>query len=95
MRGSGKQALIAAVAFLALFYGADYLSIKYAIPARRQQFATVHVEQYLAIREKFNKIAYERTDPLEERCVNALFPHFGSRPCWYVKRHPMRFIAVG
>jgi len=26
--------------------------------------------------------------------VNALFPHFGARPCWYVARHTTQTIAV-
>ena len=49
----------------------------------------------LAVAEHFNKIDYERTTPITERCVYSLFPHFGYNPCWYVTRHTVRFIKVG
>ena len=62
---------------------------------RHDPFASVHVDRVLAVREKFNKITYERTSPVTERCVYSLFPHFGNNPCWYVKRHTMRFIDIG
>jgi hypothetical protein len=25
--------------------------------------------------------------PQSMECVNALFPHYGDTPCWYMKRH--------
>jgi hypothetical protein len=78
-------------ALAAMLYVSDDLYARF----RRDPFASVHVDRVLAVREKFNKIIYERTDPITERCVYALFPHFGSNPCWYVKRHTMRFIPVG
>jgi hypothetical protein len=77
--------------FAAILYVCDDLYARF----RRDPFASVHVDRVLAVREKFNKITYERTSPVTERCVYALFPHFGSNPCWYVQRHTMRFINVG
>jgi hypothetical protein len=40
-------------------------------------------DRVLAVREKFNRITCERTTPVTERYVYALFPHLGSNPCWY------------
>jgi hypothetical protein len=62
---------------------------------RHEPYADVHIDRILAVSEKFNKIDYERTDPVTERCVYSLFPHFGHNPCWYVTRHTLRFIKIG
>jgi hypothetical protein len=55
----------------------------------------VHVDRVLAVAEKFNKIDYERSTPITQRCVYSLFPHFGHNPCWYVTRHTLIIIKVG
>jgi hypothetical protein len=74
-----------------LIYAGDYLYAR----ARHDPFANVHIDRVLAVREKFNKITYERTTPITERCVYSLLPHFGSNPCWYVQRHTIKFIDIG
>jgi hypothetical protein len=85
------KVLLAVVAFAAAAYGCDFLYAKF----RPAPTADVHIDQYLAISQKFNKIDYERTDPVTERCVYSIFPHFGSSPCWYLMRHTLRFVKVG
>ncbi len=90
MRLSRKIPL-AMVSFLAVLYLCDDLYARF----RHEPFADVHIDRMLAVHEKFNKIGYESTDPITERCVYALFPHFGYNPCWYVTRHTMRFIDIG
>lgn len=82
----------AAVAILYIF---DFVSAKYAIPGNRQVYADVTISQYWAIKEKGNKIEYSPADPVVERCVYAVFPHFGYNPCWYLMRHTRRAIEVG
>ena len=79
----------------AILYIFDYVSAKYAIPGNRQVYADVTINQYWAVKEKGNKIEYSPADPFIERCVYAVFPHFGYRPCWYVMRHTRRAIEVG
>lgn len=71
-----------------LVYGLDYLSLVAGVP-RRETFDTIRVDQLYAIPNKWNEVDWSRGDPVMERCVNALFPHYGSRPCWYVKRDTM------
>jgi hypothetical protein len=90
MRLHGKILVGTAVAAAGI-YGVDdvYARIRH-IPG-----ADVHIERYLAVAEKFNKISYEKTDPVTERCIYTLLPHFGHRPCWYVMRHTVQFISVG
>ena len=86
-----RDTLAAAVAIVTVAYGCDFLYAKF----RPAPFAEVHIDRYLMVSEKFNKIDYERTDPVTERCVYSIFPHFGDSPCWYLMRHTLRFIKVG
>jgi hypothetical protein len=78
-----------------ILYVFDYVSAKYAIPGNRQVYADVTISQYWAVKEKGNKIEYSPADPVIERCVYAVFPHFGYKPCWYLMRHTRRAIEVG
>jgi hypothetical protein len=86
-----RKVLLAVVAFAVAAYGCDFLDAKF----RPAPTADVHIDRYLAISQKFNKIDYERTDPVTERCVYSIFPHFGSSPCWYLMHHTLRFVKVG
>lgn len=89
-RAVGKG-LLALVAFAAVLYACDYGYAR----ARHEPFADVQVDRFLAIAEHFNKVGYERTTPVTERCVYSLFPHFGYAPCWYLTRHTVRFVKIG
>ncbi|HVW83025.1 MAG TPA: hypothetical protein VHB50_00010 [Bryobacteraceae bacterium] len=72
---------------LAVTYGADYVAAKYRIPGNRQIFQDIRVDQLYTATNKWHEVEWSRGEPVLERCVNALFPHFGYRPCWYVTRH--------
>ncbi|MES1261431.1 MAG: hypothetical protein ABUS49_06810 [Acidobacteriota bacterium] len=50
---------------------------------------TVRVDQLYAIPNKWNEVDWSRGAPVMEQCVNSLLPHFGLRPCWYVRRDTM------
>jgi hypothetical protein len=80
-----------AVLLTLLGYGCDDLYARF----RHEPFADVHVDRVYAVSEKFNQIDYVRSTPVTERCVYAMFPHFGHNPCWYVMRHTLRIIKVG
>lgn len=41
---------------------------------------------YFATRLKSGKLEIFTDRPQSEVCAQALFPHFGYRPCWYVRR---------
>jgi hypothetical protein len=77
----------------AVVYGLDDLSVRIGVPPR-PRFSTFTINRFYYINEKFNKFSYEMIPSVQERCVNALFPHSGSRPCWYVERHTMQTIPV-
>jgi hypothetical protein len=83
--------LAAAVLLTGVIYGCDDLYAR----VRHEPFADVKIERMLAVAEHFNKINYERIDPITERCVYSLFPHSGHNPCWYVNRHTVQVIKIG
>ena len=82
---------LAGVLFTIVVYGCDDLYAR----LRHEPFADIRIERMLAVAEHFNKINYERIDPITERCVYSLFPHFGHNPCWYVTRHAVQIIKIG
>ena len=44
------------------------------------------VQVYTATRLKSGKLEIFTDRPQTEVCANALLPHFGYRPCWWVRR---------
>ncbi len=88
LRILGGALLVVAVA-----YGLDDLSARFGVPAR-PRFSTFTVNRFYYINENYNKFSLESIPSVEEQCVNALFPHSGSRPCWYLKRHTRQVINV-
>ena len=93
MRSKKMRIPLAALAAAAVLYGLDDLSVWLGVPSR-PRFSTYTITRFYLINEKFNKYSYEPMPSMDERCVNALFPHSGSRPCWYVRRHLVETIAV-
>ena len=81
-----KRGLLIAGLGLVLLYAGDYVSLRYRIP-NREPFGTVMVQQSYAIPQKDKKVEYVFDPPVPAECVNALFPHFGDPPCWYLNRH--------
>jgi hypothetical protein len=77
----------------AVLYGLDDLSARIGVPAR-PRFSTFTINRFYRVNEKFNKFSLDPLPAVQEQCVNALFPHSGSRPCWYVSRHTMQMIEV-
>lgn len=86
-----RMVLASGIGFGAVLYGCDSLYVRLRPPS----FAQVRIERFLEIAEHFNKVGYERTDPVMEKCVYAIFPHFGYAPCWYLTRHTVRFVKIG
>jgi len=79
--------LSALVAFLLIAYLADYCVFRYRVSANRQPFGSVTVEHYDAVAHKDGKAELIFNPPVQQTCVNAVFPHAGNPPCWYLSRH--------
>jgi len=76
-----------------LAYGFDSAAL--ALKSDPQRYRDIRVDQVYTDTNKWNQVEYSRGDPVTERCVNALFPHAGLRPCWYVARHTMNITDAG
>ena len=76
-------ALIVLVGVPALLYVGDAVVLSQRM-ARGGGRETLTV--YFATRLKSGKLEIFTDRPQTEVCAQALFPHFGYRPCWYVRR---------
>jgi hypothetical protein len=82
----GSVALVLGVAVLAFLVDLGVFRLK--LVAQRNPYGSVVVSHYYAVLQKNGKTQFIFDPPAPETCVNALFPHSGMRPCWYLKRHP-------
>ncbi len=88
-----RVALAVLLALIAVF-AVDYLSIRFQLPNHRQQFGTVRIKPYYAVRLKDGKTEFMFADPQDETCSYSLFPQLGYRPCWYVTKHKTKRIDI-
>ncbi len=82
-----QRTLIVLALTTAIVYAGDYLLLRYRIARNQSPFGTVTVRRYYAVPQKDHKTEFLFDDPQEQACVNALFPHLGDRPCWYLRRN--------
>lgn len=68
--------------------GVDFAVFRIRVAMDRSPYGSVVVTNYYAILLKNGKTQFIFEPPQPETCVNALFPHAGMRPCWYLSRHP-------
>ena len=76
-------ALTAVILLPVVVYTGDALLLRYRL-AHGGGRETLTV--YLATRLKSGKLEVFTDRPQTEVCGQALLPHFGYRPCWYVRR---------
>src|SRR5215469_710659 len=81
-------ALLAVLGSALLAYGVDLAVVRIRIAANRNPYGSVVVSHYYAILQKNGKTQFIFDPPQAETCLNALFPHSGVQPCWYLSRHP-------
>ncbi len=72
----------------ALTYAVDYLVFRIRSATNHNAYGSVIVNHYTAVLQKNGKTTLTFDPPQPWTCVNALFPHQGSLPCWYLSRHP-------
>jgi hypothetical protein len=84
--------VLGSVLFLAgtalLMFGADFGLFRVRVAANRNPYGSVVVRRTYAVLQKNGKTQFIFDPPAPENCVNALFPHSGMKPCWYLRRHP-------
>lgn len=92
MRLAGKFVLrgfLALAVFAAFLYAADDLWARY----RGRPTEQIKVGLYYAAMNHFNQIEYSVGPPVMMTCVDALLPHFGYVPCWYLRRHTIQKVG--
>jgi len=72
----------------AVTYGLDFAVFRIRAATNRNAYGSVVVNHYTAVLQKNGKTTLTFDPPQPWTCVNALFPHAGSLPCWYLSRHP-------
>ena len=81
----------ALVVAAAVLFTLDYLWLRLRI-SRNQGYDSVQVDVVYQIPQKGNKAEYVAAEPQSQTCVRSLFPHLGSQPCWYLRRHTQQQI---
>lgn len=76
------------LALAAVSFGLDYAVFRIRAATNHGAYGSVVVTHYDAVLLKNAKTEFIFDPPGPERCVNALFPHAGMQPCWYLRRHP-------
>ncbi len=80
---------LALAALTALTYAADDLWARH----QGRPVEQVKVYRIYADVNHWNEVEYSVGTPVMETCLNALMPHFGYAPCWYLRRHTLRQIG--
>lgn len=87
-----RRLFLGVVAFILgaviLAFGVDFAVLRIRIATSRDPYGSVTVKHYYAVQQKNGKTQFIFEPPQDESCVNALFPHSGEMPCWYLSRHP-------
>jgi len=92
MRTVGRIVLRACLLLvgLAVFtYAVDDLWARF----RKRPVEQVKVDRVYADVNQWNQVEYSMGTPIMETCLDSLMPHFGYKPCWYLRRHTLRQIG--
>lgn len=92
LRDRLRQVFLGIVLFILgtiiLTYGVDLGLFRLRVATNRDPYGSVVVSRYYAVLQKNGKTQFIFDPPGPETCVNALFPHSGMQPCWYLSRYP-------
>jgi len=83
-----RATLLGVVGTAIVAFGLDFGVFEIRVLAKRDAYGSVTVNHYYAVLQKNGKTQFIFDPPQAETCVNALFPHAGAPPCWYLSRHP-------
>jgi hypothetical protein len=86
--------LAGTLALTCLAYLTDFAILRWRFKNKGDVFATVKISPYYAVPRKDHKVEFMFQDPVDETCVNSLFPHGGNSPCWYLKKHRERRVDL-
>ena len=81
-------AILSLVGLAAVAFGLDYAVFRIRAATTPNAYGSITVNHYYAVAQKNGKTTLIFDPPQAQPCVNALFPHSGELPCWYLSRHP-------
>jgi len=82
------KSILALVGAALLAFTLDYVVFRIRVATHANPYGSVVVNHYTAVLQKNGKTTFTFDPPQPWTCLNALFPHGGSLPCWYLSRHP-------
>jgi hypothetical protein len=92
MRTIRRIALWGSFALLSLS-GLIYLGDDLWTRFRGRPVEHIQIGRVYAAVNHYNQVEYSIGTPAIEICVEALMPHFGHTPCWYLRRHTIQQIG--
>ncbi len=91
---SARKLLVRSVLVLlglaAFAYAADDLWARY----RGRPVEQMKVDRVYLAKNRWNEVEYSLGTPVMQTCVDALMPHFGYSPCWYLRRRTLQNIKT-
>ena len=85
-----RRAILGVLAAIVLAPVLAYVADDLWVRARSHPLDTVTL--YVATKLKNGQVEIFYNQPVTETCVRSLFPHRGHRPCWYVRRSPIKLV---
>ena len=82
-----RRVFVSLVLLAFVSYAADFAWLHFRLATHLNVLATVTVHPYYAVPQKNHKVEFLFEEPHDETCVEALFPHLGDSPCWYLDRN--------
>jgi hypothetical protein len=83
------RGFLALATLTALVYAGDDLWARH----RGRPVEHLKVDRIYAAMNQFNQVEYSVGTPTMQTCVDALMPHFGYVPCWYLRRHTFQQVG--
>ncbi len=80
---------LALAGLTALLYAGDDLWARH----RGRPIEQMKVGRLYVVTNRYKEIEYSVGTPIMETCVDALMPHFGHEPCWYLREHTVQQIG--
>jgi len=77
------------VGIAAFVYASDDLWARY----RGKPTEQMKVGLYYAAMNRWNEVEYSVGPPVTQTCVDAMLPHFGFVPCWYLRKHTIQQVG--
>jgi hypothetical protein len=84
-----RRVFLTLAALLVLTYAADDLWARY----RGRPVEHIKIGLYYAAVNRWDEVEYSVGKPVMQTCVDALMPHFGYTPCWYLRRHTIQQVG--